>query len=69
MLPDLQTTPHRPDPRAGLVSPFDALQREADGSLPRADDVGTQDDAALLRLAGAVVTALVLLAAAGTLLA
>jgi hypothetical protein len=47
--------PHRPDPG------------ESEASLPVPDE--SDDDTALLRLVGAVVTALVLLAAAGILVA
>jgi hypothetical protein len=54
------TTPHpelRPDPRRGLVDPD-----------PGDTQVDDEDDSALLRLIGAGATALVALAAAGSLL-
>ncbi len=55
----------RPDPRASQPPVSESLPPEADGAL--LDEAA--DDASLLRLVGAVATALVVLAAAGTLLA
>ena len=55
----------RPDPRAPQPPALDSLTHETDSTLFEE----TADDASLLRLVGAVVTALVVLAAAGTLIA
>lgn len=56
---------NRPDPRARIDSGVDSVLQDPDPAAP--DDAA--DDASLLRLVGAVATALVVLAAAGMVLA
>ena len=56
---------NRPDPRARGDSGLDSGLLDPDAAVP--DDAA--DDASLLRLVGAVATALVVLAAAGMVLA
>lgn len=56
---------NRPDPRVRTETGPDSMFSEADAGVP--DDAA--DDSSMLRLVGAVATALVVLAAAGMMLA
>ena len=67
MGPTVALRPRRPDPRMRDWAPPRAEPGDTDGPATLASD--DEDDAGLLRLVGAVATALVVLAAAGSLLA
>ena len=67
MGPTAALRPRRPDPRVQDWAPPRADLGDADGTAALATN--DEDDAGLLRLVGAEATALVVLAAAGSLLA